>query len=169
MYARAFRNRKLGVVTVRPLANGDTETISALLERLGPESRARRFNGAKPRLSKSELARLASVRRGRHALVAYVEGDRAPAALAELVRDEEEWTHAEIAFAVADAYQGRCLGSTLVRMLVADARAAGVTHVTATVQSSNRAALAVIRKIASAVELRHERGEATLVAAVAPA
>ena len=46
---------------------------------------------------------------------------------------------AEIAFEVADAYQGRGVGSFLARELAADARAAGITTLVATVCGDNRA------------------------------
>src|SRR5690242_2531048 len=107
MHSRVIRAKKLGFVTVRPLRNGDTRTICAFFVRLGSESRARRFHGAKPRLSDPELAQLAAVDSRRHTLVAYVEGDARPAGVAQLVRDASRCTHAEIAFAVADRYQGK--------------------------------------------------------------
>ena len=165
MQSRIIRNKTYGLLTIRPLRNGDTATVEVLFDRLGNESRARRFNGAKPRLSASELAQLARVDAGCHALVAYVEGDPRPAALAQLVRDAELRTHAEIAFAVADRYQGHGVGSALVELLAADARAAGLTHLTATVQGSNAAAYSLIRKIANVVDVRYGAGEASIVAA----
>ncbi len=165
MHSRIIRNRALGLVTVRPLRDGDTDTVAALFGRLGDESRVRRFNGAKPRLSGAEVAQLARVDASRHALVAYVEGDPQPAGLAQLVRDAEQWTHAEIAFAVADRYHRHCLGSALVELLAADARAAGITHVTATMQGSNAAAYSLVRKIARIVDVEYAAGEASIVAA----
>jgi GNAT superfamily N-acetyltransferase len=167
MHSRAIRNRKLGFVIIRPLRNGDTRTMCAFFDRLGAESRARRFHGAKPRLSDAELAQLAAVDSRRHSLVAYVEGDSQPAGVAQLVRDANRCTHAEIAFAVADAYQGKGIGKTLVELLAADARAAGVTHLTATIQSSNAAARALVQKTLNVVDVRHEAGEATIVAGLA--
>src|SRR5881275_1241497 len=112
MHSRLIENKKLGQITVRVLRDGDTDTIAALFERLGAESRARRFHGAKPRLSDNELRELATVDRGHHALVAYVAGDGRPAGVAHLVLDEDSARCAEIAFAVADRYQGRCVGKT---------------------------------------------------------
>ena len=61
MHSRLIKNKKLGQITVRVLRDGDTDTIAALFERLGAESRARRFHGAKPRLSDNELRKLATV------------------------------------------------------------------------------------------------------------
>jgi GNAT superfamily N-acetyltransferase len=51
-------------------------------------------------------------------LVAYADGDREPVALARLVRSGRS---AEIAFEVADAYQGNGIGSALAQEVVADA------------------------------------------------
>jgi acetyltransferase len=167
MYSRAIHLKKLGHVTVRPLRNGDTATVAAIFDRLGSESRARRFNGAKPRLRDAELATLATIDSRRHALVAYVSGDSEPAGFAQLVRDEQQPTNAEIALAIADCYHGGGIGSALLELLAGDARAAGVTHLTATMQSSNDIVHALIRKIAPCVEIRHGCGEATLVAALA--
>jgi GNAT superfamily N-acetyltransferase len=167
MHSSVIRNRKLGLLIVRPLCNGDTATVAALFDRLGSESRVRRFNGAKPRLSDAELEQLAVVDRRRHSLVAYVDGDAEPAGIAQIVRDPDRCSYAEIAFAVADRYQGSGVGSMLVELLAADARAAGVTHLTATIQSANRAAYALVRKVADVVDVRHESGEATIVAAFA--
>ena len=167
MHSRVIRNKHLGHLTVRPLRNGDTRTICAFFQRLGAESRLRRFHGAKPRLSDGELAELAAVDSRRHALVAYVDGDPLPAGVAQLVRDAGRCTHAEIAFAVADDYQGKGIGKALVELLAADACAVGVTHLTATVQSSNAAARGLVQKVLDVVDVRYEAGEATLVAGLA--
>lgn len=148
MHSRMVRNNMLGaLVLVRPLENGDVDTVAALFERLSPESRAHRFHGAKPRLSEVERALLARVDADRHVLVAYVEGDAAPGAIARLVRRPDDRRTAEIAFEVADRYQGVGIGTELVKLLLADARAAGFTRVTADVELSNRRALALLRRL----------------------
>ena len=143
--------------------------LQGMFERLGAESRVRRFHGAKPRLSETELRALARVDRRHHVLVAYVAGDRLPAGVAQLALDEDSRTCAEIAFAVADRYQGRCIGKTLVELLAADARAAGVTHLRATIQGSNTAARALMHRALDVVDVRYESGEATIVAGLAGA
>ena len=134
-------------IVVRPLRNGDVATVAAVFSRLGDESRRRRFNAAKPCLSDAELAQLATVDARCHALVAHVVGDPEPAGLAQLVRTDGR--SAEIAFVVADRYQQRGIGSTLTRLLLDDARAAGITEITALATGDNRAALALIRRVAS--------------------
>ena len=164
MHTRVVHTKRLGLVTIRPLRADDTATVGALFGRLGVESRARRFNGAKPRLSHAELSQLAVVDSRHHTLVAHVEGDAQPAGIAQLVRDVDDWNQAEIAFAVADCYHGSGVGGALVQVLAADARAAGITHLTATTQSSNSAARSLIGKVSSRVETRFEGSELEIIA-----
>jgi ribosomal protein S18 acetylase RimI-like enzyme len=167
MHARALRNRKLGkVVIIRLLDNGDTDAVVALFERLGPESRRRRFHGAKPRLTPDELATLARVDGDHHVLVAYVDGDERPAAMARLVRKNDDRRDGEIAFEVADPYQGFGIGTQLVRLLLADGRAAGITRVDAFVQTSNRAALGLLRRVLGSPTIRVEGAETVVAASV---
>src|SRR4051812_10812387 len=127
MHTRVLQPRHGPAVLVRPLRRGDVRTVMAVFERLGEASRRARFNGPKPCLRMSELRQLATIDSNHHALVAYVEGDPSPVAIARLVRDGKS---AEIAFAVADEYQHRGIGSALAGELVADARAAGVLEST---------------------------------------
>src|SRR5215467_11308980 len=144
MHARAFDHRELGVVTVRPLVNGDTATVAALFDRLSPASRERRYHAAKPRLTPDELARLSRVGPDSHVLVAHVDGDPLPAGMARLVRDASDRTAGELAFEVADRYHGHGVGSLLVEMLLDDARAAGIRRLDAWVETSNRPALRLL-------------------------
>jgi GNAT superfamily N-acetyltransferase len=129
MHSRAVRIKKLGLLTIRPLRRGETETIAALFDRLCT-------NGAKSRLSDADLTQLATVDSRRHTLVAYADGDSQPAGIAQLVRDPHRWTHAQIIVAVADCYHGLRIGSALLELLAADARAAGITELTDTMPAS---------------------------------
>jgi hypothetical protein len=89
-------------IVVRPLQHGDVDTVGAVFERLGERSRRARFNGPKPRLTTAELEHLAAVDAKRHVLVAYLEGDDRPVAIARLVRDGSS---AEVAFEVVDEHR----------------------------------------------------------------
>src|SRR3982751_4808584 len=97
MHSRAVHVEKLGRVTIRPLSNGDVGTVATV------------FN----RASSAELARLATVDLRRHTLVAYVEGDPQPAGIAQLARDPDRSTHAEVALAVASRYHRESIRSML--------------------------------------------------------
>jgi ribosomal protein S18 acetylase RimI-like enzyme len=149
---------------VRPLRHGDVRTVVAVFARLGDESRRARFNGAKPCLSRADLRQLAAVDSTHHALVAYADGDPQPVAIARLVRDGRS---AEIAFAVADDYQNRGIGSALASELLADARAAGITEITAVASSTNSAAVALLRRTANVLDVRLEGPELSIRAAIA--
>ena len=155
-----MQTRYVDGLTIRPLRNGDTDTVSTLFERLGARSRERRFCGAKPRLSDAELVRLARVDARHHVLVGYVSGDGEPVGMARLVRDGST---AEIAFEVADEYQGRGIGSVLARELAADARAAGVATLVATVCGDNPRVVSLLARIAESVHVRWRGGEREIV------
>lgn len=164
MHTRVLQPRHGPTILVRPLRDGDVETVRAVFERLGERSRRARFNGPKPRLGTAEAAYLATVDATRHALVAYLEGDPRPVAIARLVRDGHS---AEVAFEVSDEHQQRGIGSALTAELLADARAAGVTEVTALVSSDNRAAVALLRRLLTALDVRFEGPELAIRAALA--
>ena len=167
MHTQIFDNPSLGrTIAIRPLADGDTATVAALFDRMSPASRERRYHAAKPRLTSRELAYLAQVGPDSHVLVAHVEGDPLPAGMARLVRDASDRTAGEIAFEVADDYQGRGIGSLLVELLLADARAAGIRRVDAWVQTSNRPALGLLQRILGRATVRVEGAETLLVATV---
>ena len=156
-----MQTRHTDGLTIRLLRNGDTATVSALFERLGPRSRERRFCGAKPRLSADELRLLARVDAEHHVLVGYLDGDPEPVGIARLVRDGKS---AEVAFEVADEYQGRGIGTILTRELAADARAARVTELVATVCGDNPPAVSLIARVAHSLRVRWQGGERELVA-----
>ena len=143
-----MHTRYVDGITIRPLRNGDIGTVSAVLGRLGPRSRAQRFGGPKPRVSERELAQLARVDAGGTRSSRWVDGDPEPAGLAQLVRDGAS---AEIAFAVADVHQGRGIGSVLARELAADALAAGITELVATVTGDNPRVVSLLRRVTGSV------------------
>lgn len=145
-----MQTRYVEGVAIRSLRNGDTATVAALFDRLGPRSRELRFCAAKPRLSEAELVLLARVDGTHHVLVGYVDGDPRPAAIARLVRVGRE---GEIAIEVADVHQGRGIGSLLVRELAADARAAGITTLVATVCDDNPRVVSLLKRIASSLRV----------------
>lgn len=164
MYTRVLQPGHGSTVLVRPLRDGDVETVLAVFARLGEGSRRTRFNGHKPRLSAAELEHLATVDADRHVLVAYLPGDPRPMAIARLVRDG---TSAEVAFEVADEHQRCGIGSALTAELLADARAAGITEITALVASDNPGAVALLRRVLDALDVRFEGPELSIRAALA--
>jgi ribosomal protein S18 acetylase RimI-like enzyme len=153
-----------GTVRVRRLRNGDARTVMGVFDRLSERSRRARFNAPKPCLTFGELRQLASIDPTHYALVAYVDGDPQPVAIARFVRAGGS---AEIAFAVADQYQRRGIGSSIAAKLIADARAAGITEVVALVSSNNRAAIALLRRVLIAMEVCFDGPELLVHATIA--
>jgi len=163
MYSRFLKPRHGPGIVVRPLLHGDCDTVAAVFDRLSDRSRRARFNGPKPSLSEAELRQLSRVDWTHHVLVAHVDGDPRPVAIARLVR---EGSTAEIAFAVADEYHQRGIGSALTAELISDARAAGITEITAVVASDNPAALALLRRVLKALEIRLDGPELLIRAGI---
>ena len=149
-----------GVVTIRPLRSGDTATVESVFDRLGPRSRRLRFGHALTELTPAMLERLARVDGRHHVLVAYA-GPEA-VGVAQLARDDDP-VSAEIAYAVADEWQGLGIGTALAKLLAADAAAVGITRLHATMRLDNRASLSVMRRATRVVSSRIEDGELYVV------
>jgi len=162
-HARPMQSRYVDGIVVRPLRAGDEETVLAVFDRLGPESRRRRFGGAKPCLSAAELTLLARVDSEHHVLVAYADGDPRPAGLGRLVRDGPA---AEVAFEVADAQHGRGIGTALAQALAADARAAGIAELHATVAWDNPRAMSLLARMSRRLRATWLGAERRVVAAL---
>ena len=137
MYAEVIKG-----ITIRPLRRGETEAVQAVFDRLGPRSRLLRFGGAKNVLTPADLELLTRVDTDHHVLVAVVDGE--PVGIARLVRHGDL---AEVAFAVADDFQGRGVGTVLVGRLAEDACAAGITRFCGDVSADNAPSLALIRRL----------------------
>jgi len=124
------------VVQVRPIEPTDADRLLKFHESLSPETTRLRFFAVHPYLNDTELTRFTTVdHHDREALVALVED-----ALIGVARyDREPGTdEAEVAFVVADAWQGSGVGSLLLEHLAARARTEGVTRFVADTLSENR-------------------------------
>lgn len=131
------------VVHLRDIDPGDGPALVAFHAALSPESQARRFFGAHPRLSVAEVERFTHVDGvDRVALVAECRGELAAVARYDRVPGSDQ---AEVAFVVADPLQGLGLGTVLIEHLVAAARRHGVRTVIADTLADNHAMLALIR------------------------
>jgi GNAT superfamily N-acetyltransferase len=155
---------RAGRVTIRPLRNGDETTVLAVFDALGAESRRLRFGYPKHDLKPDELDLLARVDSTHHVLVAWRDGK--PLGIARLVRDGVGAPAGEIAVAVVDSRQGRGIGTALMRLLVQDAAAAGITHVRALV-SLGSPSMSIISKVATVVGRQFAAGQLELLARTA--
>jgi N-acetylglutamate synthase-like GNAT family acetyltransferase len=153
-----MRTEVIRGITVRPLRSGDAEVVQAVFDRLGPRSRLLRFGGAKTSLSVGDLRELSLVDDRHHVLVAWLGGQAV--GIARLVRDGDE---AEVAVAVADDWQHHGVGTVLADRLAADARAAGIDRLRATMHAENRASLALMSRMTRGLKTRCVAGQFEVV------
>jgi GNAT superfamily N-acetyltransferase len=141
-------------VHLRPIRQDEGPHLLELYDRLSPESLYFRFFAVpdKDRSKAEYLARVDYV--NRYALVAEVDG--VLVGVARWERDLSSPTRAEVAFTVADAQQGKGLGSLLFRRLAALARAHGIETFDAEVLPSNEKMLRVFERSGLAQTSRRE-------------
>ena len=140
------------VVVIRSVRPQDAGPMARFVERgLSPASRRRRFHGAIKSLPSALLAALTGADQNDHvALVAEApeagaaeEGRMAIVAEARFVT-EEPGQPAELALAVADAWQGQGLGAALMDLLCRQGRLRGLPGLQADVMVDNAAMLALL-------------------------
>jgi GNAT superfamily N-acetyltransferase len=132
-----------GRVLIRQGGGGDLGGLRDFLAGLSLQTRHLRFFAGAP-ASAAMLRILAGQRPDADALVATRNGVIIGHAMAVDTAGPPGAAAAEIGIVVADAWQGRGVGSGLVRALAARARARGVTTLAMEVMAENRRVLAMI-------------------------
>jgi RimJ/RimL family protein N-acetyltransferase len=127
-----------GQVSIRPFQPADRAEVTALLERLSPQTRYHRFHSAAVRIN-AEMLDLVTAG---HALVAEVEGRIVGLASYHLAQDSSE---AEIGILVEDAHQRRGIGTKLSACLAGHAQHAGVRRLRAETLSVNAGMIRLLR------------------------
>ena len=131
---------KVDLHVMRPEDAGD---LVRFHHGLSPETTYLRFFSVHPELSGREVERFTNVdHHGREALVATVDDHIVAVARFDRSGDAAE---AEVAFVVADVWQGEGLGSALLHRLASRAREEGIERLTAEVLPHNHRMLAVFR------------------------
>ena len=126
-------------VRIRRERPSDGDLLRRGFQRLSPESRYRRFLAPMPVLSASALRQLTDIdHHDREAIVALDEHGAEPLGVARYVRDAERPEAAEVAVTVVDDWQGRGLGTLLLEVISARARAEGVRTFTAWMLARNQ-------------------------------
>jgi RimJ/RimL family protein N-acetyltransferase len=128
---------------IRPIRPSDAESLIAFHEGLSPETVRLRFFSPHPHLQMAEVEHFTQVDyHDRVALVAFSDG-----ALVGVGRYERlpGTSSAEVAFVVADQYQGRGLGTVLLEMLAAAGRSCQLDRFFAEVLAGNHRMLEVFR------------------------
>ena len=148
---------------IRPIEPDDKATLAAGFDRLSDESRYRRFLGAHPRLTTSDLRYLTEVdHRDHEALVALDASTDDGVGVARFIRDDTRPDSAEIAVAVADDWQGRGVGTALLRRLADRAREEGIGRFTAVMLADNAPMAHLLDDLGVTRVLDRDQGEVEL-------
>lgn len=146
-YSARERLRDGRTIEIRALRPDDREDMLAAISRTSPQSLRTRFFVPKRGFSETELAFFMNIDFDNHvALVAQSDEDGRPSIVGGGRYIVVEAGRAEIAFVVVDAYQGRGIGSALMRHLSHLARDAGLKGLIAEVLPENTAMLKVFSK-----------------------
>lgn len=138
------------MVYLRAIEPGDRSSLrEELFLKLSPESLRNRFLGLKLDLTPSELSYFTDVDFLHHvALVAELDCDshRRLVGVGRFVRGKRESDHAEMAITVIDEFQGKGIGSLLLRQLIDCARELGVVQLEGSMFAQNTRITKLLRK-----------------------
>jgi len=155
------------VIHIRPIEPGDKELLQRGLERLGAESRYRRFLAPVKRLDRHQLAYFTEVDHADHEALLAVDPDHGdPVGVARYVRLPDQPGTAEVAMAVVDDWQGHGVATLLLHELVGRARSAHVTRFRAMCLADNRQAIEVLESLGDATIVHPDSGLAELTIAL---
>lgn len=148
-------------VRIRPIAPSDGEGLQDLVQGLSSESSYFRFFRVKHRLEPEEVHNFTHVDyTKRMAFVAIHDGRLV--GVGRYDTNEDDPAVAEVAFAVADAYQGRGIGTALLTRITAYARPEGIRAFQAFVLSDNHAMMRVFRNAGFHMRREIEEGVYTV-------
>jgi RimJ/RimL family protein N-acetyltransferase len=156
-------------IVIRQVGPEDAAQLKIAFERLGAVSRYRRFLAPLDHLTPKQLSYLTRVDHTDHEAIAALDavtGDGI--GIARFVRDPDDAAMAEVAIVVADAWQGRGVGTALVERLAARARAVGVRRITARMLVGNEAARRLIARHAAIMSEQRRSGTVALEARLEP-
>jgi len=136
-------------VTIRPIRPDDAAIEQAFVRNLSNESRYYRFMDTVRELNPRMLSHFTQVDYDRHmALIAVIDhtGPETQVGVARYVADDD-LGDGEFAIAIADAWQHRGLGTSLMQALIVSARDGGIRLLHGDVLASNHKMLAMMAKL----------------------
>jgi GNAT superfamily N-acetyltransferase len=150
-----------------PMHRTDAGRLARFHHALSPETTRLRFFNVHPELSPKELYRFTHVDHvDREAVVAVVDDEIIAVARWDRMAERDQ---AEVAFVVADSWQGRGLGTLLLAALVDRAGGAGIVRFHAETLGENRRMLEVFRHAGLPMTTRFEDGVVHVVIELAAA
>ena len=135
-------------VRVRQSHRSDKQLLRRGFERLGPESRYKRFLAPVPQLSEAMVGYLSEVDHHDHeAIIALEEETGEGIGVVRYFRSSERRDAAEFAVTVIDDWQRRGVGTLLLEVMSARAREEGITTFTALMLASNHEMMDVLKSL----------------------
>ena len=149
-------------IFVRELNSADGDVLDAVFAGLSLHSRHMRFHSPIPRMTPAVRRTLADVDGRDHIALGAFAGRRCePVGLVRLISTGDG--RAELAVEVVDAWQGRGIGTCLLRAVKQRAAELGYRELVAEVLTENRAVRAVLRSVFPGATTRHRGIEITLI------
>ncbi len=131
-----------------PVTRFDRERLAGAFERMSRESRYQRFLHPKPTLSDAELTYFTDLDHITHHAIAAVDPvDGSFIGVARYAMLDERVRSADLAFFVVDEWQGRGIGTMLLRALLPRAEANGISSLVALTLHDNAPARALLRSM----------------------
>ena len=139
---------------IRPVAPGDRAGLTRFYADLSPDSLEARFHGATPGIGDRTAGYFCGPdHEHREGLVAVARSTDGPVIVGHVCVEPIVPGEAEMAIAVADAWQHRGLGRNLLSEAMAWAGQHGVTELRASIRSSNGAMLGLVRTMGAPVNV----------------
>ena len=160
-----------GVVHLRPIRPEDADAIVAFHGKLSERTRYLRYFGPYPRIPARDLHRFTHVDHGnRVALVAVLDEEIIGVGRYDRLGStgSPDAADAEVAFVVADAHQGRGIGSILLEHLAAAARERGIKRFVAEVLAENSRMVRVFTDAGYSAKYEYDSGVVHLTFPIAP-
>jgi RimJ/RimL family protein N-acetyltransferase len=145
-------------VHVRPAKPSDAPAVTLLLRGLSDRSRRLRFFSAFPNLATAARWATEVEDDRRYGLVATVDGHGQIVGHAGFERESDRPDRAEVALEIADAMQGKGLGTALLRQLAEAANELGIRLLDAEVLPENRQMIRVFRDCGYPAKVHTLRG-----------
>ncbi|GMR01912.1 MAG: bifunctional GNAT family N-acetyltransferase/acetate--CoA ligase family protein [Acidimicrobiia bacterium] len=150
-----------GTVRIRPIVPADAPALQALVHNMSTQSSYFRFFRVKRELEPEELKAFTEIDyRSDMAFVAIVDGNLVGVGRYNAIDNDP--TSSEIAFTIADAFQGIGIGTLLVFRISAYARALGIERFRAYLLADNHAMMRVFRNAGFSLSREIDEGVYTV-------
>jgi acetyltransferase len=151
-------------VTLRPIHPGDGPALTALYDRLSPQTAYQRFFTVMRRLPPDWAHILSNVDYDRRMAIVAIGPENTLIGVARYAHDAR-LQEAEIAIVVEDRWQGRGLGRHLLTELIGYAQGKGIRRFRAYVLADNRRMLDLLERVTAIRDRRLEAGVVSLALA----